>query len=360
MQSGERQAKRSLMRRLGHNPRQQSKGRVGMEYTEEQKRMRRAALLRIDLNKLYNACNNRYFEGKLPHSSKLTIRWVTSDEIREEMGGMMMEGAHWNFRDREINFRLSGVVSGQYNLLRTMVHEMIHVHFSLVENQLIDVKRTKSGKQLLVHHGEHFGTHARRINKVAGFRLLSPIECNYGLPKEHPERVYRDEYAWDLTNWAVYYDHETHLRKKTAKKEEERLRDIFFEWEEMIDEEMMQVAQHGDFIDGEWVSTKYYDDVWFEHVMGVTFDQWEKESHKQERERERERVAQLLREKKAQAKAAKAAAFKQRMASRPIGKQIESLKNQLANPLTPRGFIKGLKAELAVLEQQVKGDNHDK
>jgi hypothetical protein len=80
---------------------------------------RRAALLRVDLRKMYDACNLKWFGGKLPN---VRVRWVTPRDI-----DFMPEGGHWWPEAQEINIRLSAHANpySGYQLLHTMVHEMV-------------------------------------------------------------------------------------------------------------------------------------------------------------------------------------------------------------------------------------------
>src|ERR1700722_4814335 len=146
---------------------------------------RRAALLRVDLRKMSDACNRKWFGGKLPN---VRVRWVTPGDI-----DFMPEGGHWWPEATKINIRLSAHANpySGYQLLHTMVHEMVHVYISYrnsVDSGRYPVGteafvKLRSGKRKWRSNGEIFGSQGRRINE--NYPVLSILDVQCGLPRKH-------------------------------------------------------------------------------------------------------------------------------------------------------------------------------
>lgn len=75
------------------------------------------------LYRLFDVCNKRYFDGKLP---KIKIL------VKNDLGNILGEMCSWihigeaNFEPTHIYINLKGIAGNEYKMLNVMVHEMVH------------------------------------------------------------------------------------------------------------------------------------------------------------------------------------------------------------------------------------------
>jgi SprT-like family len=141
----------------------------------------RRGLRRLDLQAYYAAVNERYFGGKLPKGVK--VSWKSQKQL-ERMKGVQRRNHLYGFCgfDRKFNqkivLNIDAHVSEPHELLRTMVHEAIHIRMPFGD----ELKRKSSyADTTITHHGEMFGAECRRINELLGYKLMSDQECSYGI-----------------------------------------------------------------------------------------------------------------------------------------------------------------------------------
>lgn len=305
------------------------------------------ALKRIPLQKIYDACNRKFFYGKMPH---VKIRWIENgDKVRR---GMMPEGAHWSRSTNSINLRLSAFVgrhSSHYQFYPVLVHEMIHAYIDLVLGQreyrvLADGRRItngekKNGKRVTVHHGELFGRESRRIAEFVGSPQVSFRDCAFG--REGKKWAIEHGFAQQPDGTVIPYAEHVKARRKMLAERRKNLaalearRQLWGEWRIHLREEEERGAEQ--FFEGD----TYHDDERGQVRARLTdghygiIQLWE------------ERLAHTEAEER---RMKKAEAFKARLSQIPLTQQIESLRKRLVNPKTPPQFIPSIKAKLHELE----------
>lgn len=304
-----------------------------------------AALLRIPLRMVFNACNKKYFFGKLP--SNIKVRWVKGNEPGLKQSGMgMPEGAHWSKPTREIRLRTSALAlhPDSYQFFRVMVHEMTHAYLDLcLGNEQLpnrnDYVLLKSGKKKPCHHGELFGRESRRIAQING-NPVSGLDCCFGSAGKKWAR------EQDPAHYESRRKHNV-LRAESRRKQREKelkyaaFRKLWYDWASEVYDELnentdqyeewdakTQYSEYDVFRPGGYAYTRghlFYAD-WWDHYFSVL----NKESLRQQ----------------------KAAAFKARLNAIPIPQQIATLQKRLANPKTPKQFIAGIHEKIEQLRQQ--------
>ena len=75
------------------------------------------------LYRLFDACNNRYFDGKLPR-----IKILVNNNMGQVLGQFcaMINIGEANFTPTQIYINLKGIAGNEYTMLNVMVHEMVH------------------------------------------------------------------------------------------------------------------------------------------------------------------------------------------------------------------------------------------
>jgi hypothetical protein len=318
-----------------------------------------AAVKRIPLRKVFDACNKKYFFGKLPASIK--VRWVTGREPSIGSEGMP-EGAHWSKDDREIRLRLSafcGTHQGYYRFHSVLVHEMIHAYIDLVlkksefrllkdgtkvvsgctrivkarvkrgEDRMVQhlgkwikvrgnrktYKKIVGGKQ--VQHGELFGRESRRIAEIDG----NPVDlrdCQYGSEGKR----------WALAHGKIkladgsvisFADHKRQVwadSNERRKREAERQAwmELWGGWKEQVEQEAQLGAEQ--FFEGDNYSTTHDDEEypfdWSQRHSEIVLI-WKQQLAKKEQEAKRHLKAEL---------------FRARLAAIPIEVKLEQLSRQ--------------------------------
>ena len=76
------------------------------------------------LYRLFDVCNKRYFDGKLP---KIKIL------VKNDLGNTLGQVCSWihigeaNYTPTHIYINLNGIAGNEYKMLNVMVHEMVHL-----------------------------------------------------------------------------------------------------------------------------------------------------------------------------------------------------------------------------------------
>ncbi len=304
-----------------------------------------AALKRIPLRKVYDACNQKYFFGKLPPAN---VRWVTGNEPFIRKHGMP-EGAHWSKRDREIRLRTSALARhpGDYQFFRVLVHEMTHAFIDLVLGER-EHRLLKNGTKKRCHHGELFGRESRRIAEIDG----SPVN-------------YRDRQFGNAgKKWALE-ESEVELEDGTVIPRAEYLKR---RRSEAKTRRQRQAIQEGFWLTWTPWAIELQDEL---HANTDQHEVWQIEPHRGQGcmfgsgagrdyffnsigQDDYERCWQLYwtRLGEEAKRKLKAQTFKARLAAIPIEQQIECLRKRVANPKTPPQFRPGIEAKLGQLLRQ--------
>ena len=124
-----------------------------------------AALQAIDLRRLYEACNRKWFAGKLPAVSEFHM----ADKYQWKALGGHKEVAFFSPADNSIVMKVDWFVENPNRLLDVFVHEMAHVQVVCVDRMAFDIKLKKNGercKNPYTHHGEAFGSLMRKLQRA--------------------------------------------------------------------------------------------------------------------------------------------------------------------------------------------------
>lgn len=75
------------------------------------------------LYRLFDVCNERYFDGKLPK-----IKILVKNDLGNILGQMcsLINIGEANYTPTHININLKGIAGNEYSMLNVMVHEMVH------------------------------------------------------------------------------------------------------------------------------------------------------------------------------------------------------------------------------------------
>jgi hypothetical protein len=76
------------------------------------------------LYRLFDVCNKRYFDGKLPK-----IKILVNNDLGNILGQTytMIHIGEANFEPMHIYINLKGIAGNEYKMLNVMVHEMVHL-----------------------------------------------------------------------------------------------------------------------------------------------------------------------------------------------------------------------------------------
>lgn len=122
----------------------------------------KAALQAIDLRRLYDACNRKWFGDQLPPVDAFHM----ADQKQWKKLGGHTEVAHYDIAKNNIVMKMDWFVENPDRLLEIFVHEMVRVQVVCVDNELFDMKLKKDGtpfKNPYTSHGEAFGNQMRRL-----------------------------------------------------------------------------------------------------------------------------------------------------------------------------------------------------
>lgn len=305
-----------------------------------------AALKRIPLQKIYDACNRRFFYGKMP---RVRLNWLSGKDAE-----FMPEGAQWSHSTNSINFRLSAFARNpdHYQVYRVLVHEMIHAYIDLVlkekeyrlfadGSKLVNGDRRKDGRRIAVHHGELFGREARRIAAMDGSPKMSFRDCAFG--REGKKWAMEHGLAEQDDGTVIpYAEHVKARRKMRAERRKEMAeakawQELWGEWATHLQDEAKLGAEQ--FFEGDNYATMMDDEK--EYPFAFT------PGHRKIVSTWKDHLASAEAEEKRRKKGEE---FRARLSKIPVAQQIEGLRKQLANPRTPKQFIPRIEAKLRELE----------